>query len=342
MLPSGLFWSTDHCTKFGGYVCKKKGQRNVASNIENRTITGTDGNLFSPSNFFCLLLVHKKTISYTLYSFLDYPNLYPANSNYWIKLIGPEKTRLVIQFKKIDLEEQNDCLYDYISIEDDDTFDDSVESAFTSKSLASENQNDLVKDDIHIKTQRLHKRDVISQVVRNSNPNRIMIEPSFLPYVRWCGTHESNMTRFEFISASNMVLINFHSDYSVSGSGFALTWKAVPLSGCPTQTYTSNDDINTINSPNYPNVLLNNLDCTYIIYASNGKRIWIEFHSFDLIRDSFLDIDLGNGPFVPFKKNRQLNDGTFVSYQNRVTIRLRTGAAPKGNGFQLVYKTSEF
>lgn len=287
----------------------------------------------------------------SFYSLLytDFPNLYPANANYWIKLISPEKTRLVIQFSKIDLEEQNDCLYDFISIEDDESYESNLETIISpSSSLTMLNSNEIshfasdeyVNDDGERYTHvRRRKRSGSSNTQTTPNPKRLISEPSFLPYVRWCGTHESNMTRFDFISATNMVLINFHSDYSVSGSGFALTWHAVPLNGCPTQTYTSIEDLNSISSPNYPNVLLNNLDCVYFIYAAAGKRIWLEFHSFDLIRDSHLEIDLGNGPFVPFQKPRQLNDGVFVSYQNRITVRLTTGFKPKGSGFHLTYKT---
>lgn len=274
--------------------------------------------------------------------------MYPANANYWIKLISPEKTRLVIQFSKIDLEEQNDCLYDYISIEDDESFESNLETVISpSSSLSMFNSNEISNFEsdeygvgerlVHTHRHRRRKRNSNAQTVAHSK--RINSEPSFLPYVRWCGTHESNMTRFDFISASNMVLINFHSDYSVSGSGFTLTWRAVPLNGCPTQTYTSIEDLNSISSPNYPNVLLHDLDCTYFIYAATGKKIWLEFHSFDLIRDSHVAIDLGNGPFVPFQKSRQLNDGVFVSYQNRITVRLTTGSKPKGNGFHFTYKT---
>lgn len=271
--------------------------------------------------------------------------MYPANVNYWIKLISPEKTRLVIRFSKIDLEEQHDCLYDFISIEDDESYERSLETVLSpSSSLANEisylASEEYVNDDgggeryVHA---RRRKRD--SNAPATANAKGVITEPSFLPYVRWCGTHESNMTRFDFISASNMVLINFHSDYSVSGSGFALSWQAVPLNGCPSQTYTSIDDSNSISSPNYPNVLLNDLDCTYFIYAAVGKKIWLEFHAFDLIRDSHVEIDLGNGPFVPFRKSRQLNDGVFVSYQNRITVRLTTGSKPKGSGFHFTYKT---
>lgn len=147
------------------------------------------------------------------------------------------------------------------------------------------------------------------------------------------------MSRFDFISATNVVLLNFHSDYSVSGSGFALSWESVPACG-DTQTYAASDELNAIASPNYPNFILNRLDCIYVIHAPSNKRVWLEFKSFNLARDATIDIDLGDGPFVPFKRKQQLNDGIFVSYRNRVQIRLRTGDRPLGNGFQLLYKKS--
>lgn len=289
---------------------------------------------------------------------LDYPNLYPASINYYVKLIGPENTRLVLQFTKIDLEEQNDCLYDYISIEDDKNDVNFMQSEQMANSMAmlmpdndrtnlsddymSDAMNDDASDSMEDNRRNMrNKRNSNIQSRKSMFQKQTMAEPSFQPYVRWCGTHESNMSRFDFISITNTALIYFHSDYSVSGSGFSLAWKAVSMSGCPTQTYTSSDDFNSITTPNYPNVLLNNLDCKYVIYAANNKKIWLEFESFDLIRDATVEIDLGNGPFVPFGKSQQLNDGAFVSYQNRVSIHLRTGDKPKGMGFQLVYKTSK-
>lgn len=207
--------------------------------------------------------------------------------------------------------------------------------------LSDDYMSDVASENDFVGSREVVRRKRDTNVIKKSPMSKhTALEQSFLPYVRWCGTHESNMTRFDFISATNTVLINFHSDYSVSGSGFSLKWNAVALSGCPTQTYASSDDVNSIVSPNFPNILLNNLDCTYVIYTASAKKIWLEFRSFDLIRDAVLQIDLGNGPFVPFQKHQQLNDGAFVSYQNRIAIHLRTGAKPKGGGFHFVYKTS--
>lgn len=191
---------------------------------------------------------------------------------------------------------------------------------------------------------KIMKRYIKREASRSGLPTgrHRSVDPTFQPYVRWCGSHETNMTRFDFVSSTNVALLNFHSDYSVSGAGFSLAWRAVPMTGCPTQTFTSSEEWNIISSPNYSNYLLNNLDCTYIIYAPTGRKVWLEFHSFDLLRESYVEIDLGNGPFIPYKKLHQLNDGTFASYSNRISIRLRTGSKPKGNGFNLIYKTSKY
>lgn len=60
----------------------------------NRTLNGTEGRLLSPG----------------------YPNSYHSNLDYYIQLIGPIWTRLVVIFSEIDLEYQADCLYDFIEL----------------------------------------------------------------------------------------------------------------------------------------------------------------------------------------------------------------------------------
>lgn len=49
MLPSGLFWSAQPCTKFGGYSCKKKSEKATFENGKNYTVTGLEGEFTSPS-----------------------------------------------------------------------------------------------------------------------------------------------------------------------------------------------------------------------------------------------------------------------------------------------------
>lgn len=49
MLPSGLVWTTEQCSKFGGYVCKKRSHRLMTMSYQNKTLKGSEGHLTSPS-----------------------------------------------------------------------------------------------------------------------------------------------------------------------------------------------------------------------------------------------------------------------------------------------------
>lgn len=160
---------------------------------------------------------------------------------------------------------------------------------------------------------------------------------SFLKYVRWCGSHDSNMSKFDFVSMSNEVLINFHSDYSLTGLGFAATWRAIDVSKCNTEILTAHDGY--VTSANYNHFLLHNMNCTYVIRASPGHKLWLEFSDYDLLEDAILEIDIGHGYFRPFMVHDHLNEGVFVSFSNQIGIRYTTGEVPRGRGFRAFYKT---
>ncbi|XP_075158958.1 uncharacterized protein LOC142232130 [Haematobia irritans] len=525
MLPSGLYWQSQKCSKVGGYVCKKPKEPYGIFAFSNFTVTGSEGRLISPA----------------------YPNTYPLNINYWIHIKAPERTRIIVQFQKIDLEPQDECLYDFVSIQDYDSvskitlepgantvpmamlmaaeqltayegdnneggigdgggggksFDDNggdinaSNDADTSRATAAldgesnehgkthnggtndeyesddnettlrggihDNGNKLsmypqqqrskrrlrrsiakapyngntaklqgptqqghqhhrmrrhskeinfrhawvqhksadkllqeqgssggrwfqknykahTKKDIHqawwksvsdknrkmlkTKHKQRRKRDMVDNAgdrrhKRKAHHNQGILgkrhrrstivgenidalppenSQSFLPYVRWCGSHESNMSKFDFVSSSNEVMMNFHSDYSMAGLGFAAIWKAIDVSGCPLRTLTSREG--TISSPNYPHFLLNNLNCAFVIQAPVGKRVWLEIIEYDFLQDALLEIDLGNGAFRPFELAELVNDGLFVSLKEQLRVQFRTGQHPRGKGFQAIYHT---
>ncbi|KAM7348381.1 uncharacterized protein ACRADG_007714 isoform 6-T15 [Cochliomyia hominivorax] len=580
MLPSGLYWQSQKCNKVGGYVCKKPKESFGNFAFSNFTVTGTEGRLVSPA----------------------YPNTYPLNIDYWIHIKAAERTRIVVQFQKIDLEPQDECLYDFISIQDydivskiilepgtntipmamlmsdeqftayendgdgdvdvdgvdvgvgdddnnnenndnigeddgddNDDVDDSNSSddvdADTDDNGANDNETSIInkrtkntnnssssgssntrlhqkhlhgrirrsvsltykarqrrrklferqtrsesrsqqrkrrrkrkytakliqkqqhqqqkiynlpavtttskqamhyndgtldneenfilkqkqKQNKHNKSKRWlgnknnsekeqhqqqhhvkrqphrkhqHNKNIAttdtyhrSSSCINENPKRCRRKrmktskaaeenvnkkylkhsanaasryrrstvlsdnplpasdnaQSFLPYVRWCGSHDSNMSKFDFVSRSNEVMLNFHSDYSITGLGFAAVWKAIDVSGCPLRTLTSREG--TIFSPNYPHFLLNNLNCAYVIQAPVGKRVWLEFIEYDFLTDALLEIDIGNGLFRPFRFADHLNDGMFVSMKEQLRVQFRTGQHPRGKGFQAIYHT---
>nr|CAD7431859.1 unnamed protein product [Timema monikensis] len=91
---SGLYWHPQSCSMVGGYVCKRSSQVSVNDLNLNQTMNGTEGNLTSP----------------------NYPGQYYNNLDYNVSVSGPHLTRIVIQFSRLDLEPQLDCLYDYVEL----------------------------------------------------------------------------------------------------------------------------------------------------------------------------------------------------------------------------------
>lgn len=73
-----------------------------------------------------------------------------------------------------------------------------------------------------------------------------------------------------FVTDSNEAFVRFHSDYSVSSSGFHLTWNVVDMTGCPMQSLSAIEG--EVTSPNYPNFILPNLDCVTSILAPGRRK----------------------------------------------------------------------
>ncbi|XP_026681657.1 LOW QUALITY PROTEIN: uncharacterized protein LOC103512334 [Diaphorina citri] len=234
----------------------------------NTSLTGTEGFITSPA----------------------FPSNYANNLDYWVTIRGPEETRIVLAFLRLDLEPQSECLYDYVEM--------------------------------------YHAASVT-------------------PPTRLCGNHHiSALTQLNFVSENNEATLRFHSDYSVSASGFSIQWRAVDVSGCPIQLLTAREGV--IFSPNYPHFLLAHLDCTFTVLAPAGRRVWLEIVDYNLedvydqnlLQEASLDISLGAGTpsFRPYANRALLSDGAFLSFGERLELRLRTGASPSGRGFKANYK----
>lgn len=274
LLSSGLYWKEQRCNNTGGYVCKRRFQLLGTEMNFNKTLNGTDGNLTTP----------------------NYPGTYYNNLDFSVRIVGPERTRLQIEFRKLDIEFQLDCLYDYVEL-----------------------------------------RTVYKGGKR---PRKYGGGTT----VKWCGTHDNDMHRFDFVSETNEAELTFHSDYSISGIGFHLIWRAIDVSACPMQTLTAKEGL--ITSPNYPFSLLSHLDCTITILAPSGQRVWLEFYATDMQmneNDDQVDFQIGLGKqsdmFRPFETDALITEGSFLSKEARLKIRLRTGDNPRGFGFQAKYKT---
>lgn len=368
-------------------------------------------------------------------SLIGYPNQYPVNINYWITISGPDNSRIILQFQKIDIETQEECLYDYIGLNNIDSvlhsyvattstletnsslahdFNSNIDTIITSAedidTLANEfkrtswkqhsrnsgiaaldnrqkrywspknedgdsnqshrgdtNENNAKKsssssnnninngrrrtgnytvtefykvDSLKIRNNNNKMHGMAATTTTSYNNNNDDAFETTQNYLRLCGAHEASLSKYNFISRNNELYLHFHSDFSVTGSGYALTWNAVDTSGCPYQTLTAHEGF--INTPNYPHFLLNNLDCTYVIQAPHGKRVLIEFSEYDVVSGAEVKIDIGDELFRPFAQKKQLNDGVYVTKGEKMVIRLQTGEQPRGRGFRAIYKTSKF
>lgn len=162
-----------------------------------------------------------------------------------------------------------------------------------------------------------------------------------LDAVKLCGRHDNDMERFDFVSGTNVALLIFHSDYSIAGNGFSISWEAIDVSACPVQTLMAKEGMFT--TPNYPNFLLAHLNCTFNIFAPTGKKIWLDLFRPDqnsATEDVNLEVKLGKRSVTlkPFQMEDLLTEGTFLSIDERLVLRLKTGDHPLGSGFKAHYK----
>ncbi|XP_076357953.1 uncharacterized protein LOC143250810 isoform X2 [Tachypleus tridentatus] len=90
-----LYWVPSKCHQPGRYICKKKAVV-IPENL-NKTFEGTSGTIVS----------------------VNFPNHYVNNLHYTIIIKGGPLTRIYLQFGHLDMEEQGQCTYDYISLQSD-------------------------------------------------------------------------------------------------------------------------------------------------------------------------------------------------------------------------------
>ncbi|KAH8019459.1 hypothetical protein HPB51_019481 [Rhipicephalus microplus] len=95
--------------------------------------------------------------------------------------------------------------------------------------------------------------------------------------VRICGQHETDLDRFDHFSESNELRLTFHSDYSVTATGFAASWTTVDMASLchdPPSTLTAyKDRPQSLVSPHYPLFYPNSMHCSDLLYAFPNKNI---------------------------------------------------------------------
>ncbi|XP_053408750.1 cubilin-like isoform X2 [Mercenaria mercenaria] len=172
----------------------------------------------------------------------------------------------------------------------------------------------------------------------------------------YCGTTLPDM----YISTSNQLHVEFHSDWSSTGQGFLLNWEATsdnpittpaptasttPVPGCG-GILNVTDSLQTVISPGYPDGYQHNLDCTWILNSPVGSRIWLNITDINIEAHSSCSYDILKiynsgytyGRLLGTFCGRTGNEIPLISSQNSVAMKFTTDFSVNGTGFSLQYK----
>ncbi|XP_076341493.1 blastula protease 10-like [Tachypleus tridentatus] len=92
---SDLYWTLSKCNRSGRYICKKSAVV-IPQNLD-QSFSGDYGTVSS----------------------INFPGHYINNLHYAMTIKGRPLTRIYIKFTHLDIEWQDQCMYDYISIRSD-------------------------------------------------------------------------------------------------------------------------------------------------------------------------------------------------------------------------------
>ncbi|XP_060741781.1 ovochymase-2 [Tachysurus vachellii] len=102
-----------------------------------------------------------------------------------------------------------------------------------------------------------------------------------LPIGRFCG----NKSPAPLLIHSNTTMLQFMSDFSVSGSGFSVRFRAVKHDytlGPSCGIVALFQSLETVQSPNYPRSYGDDTHCRWVIYVREGYVVKLDFTDFDL------------------------------------------------------------
>jgi len=133
----------------------------------------------------------------------------------------------------------------------------------------------------------------------------------------------------QFESQTNRVNVHFKTDYSVTKTGWRLTYSLIPATG-------------EVTSENYPENYNNDMDKTYPVEVATGKGIRITFNDFDIESHSSCDYDYvmikeANGNELLNKSCGDTKPGDLTSIQNKVDIIFHSDYSVTKKGFKLTW-----
>ncbi|XP_071089298.1 uncharacterized protein [Haliotis cracherodii] len=157
-----------------------------------------------------------------------------------------------------------------------------------------------------------------------------------IPEGRYCGT--SDVPR-HLLSTDNQADVTFETDYSVTGSGFLLSWMWLDMKDCTEKTLT--EEYGNISSFNFPFAFPDAMNCQIVIQGVPGNRVFLELE--------YLNLPVGPGNYleVLIAQNASLRVGNsssvslplrLVSSSANMTLFLKSASVPANCGFRGTYK----
>ncbi|XP_071787824.1 cubilin-like isoform X2 [Asterias amurensis] len=156
---------------------------------------------------------------------------------------------------------------------------------------------------------------------------------------RYCGSSPPPI----LTTTGNMMTVIFHTDSSIAREGFTASYVALDATTvCGGEL---NQDTGVITSPNYPDEYPHNRQCTWVISASSGRQINVNFTDFDMEQhvDCLYDyVELRNGgyetsPLLGTFCGSSLNPTSYTSHSNKMFVKFVSDSSFAARGFSLSF-----
>ncbi|XP_033754450.1 uncharacterized protein LOC117337534 [Pecten maximus] len=160
-----------------------------------------------------------------------------------------------------------------------------------------------------------------------------------------CG-NRSTIHQNYFLSVKQEIKIVFHTDSSIGGHGFELSWKWINNYECITTVHDNKTDNGSLSSKNYPLPYPDAVQCCKSFEYDSKTRIIVNFININILpnnSNAALVLYIGEQGFaLPSVLNTTLpiSQRTFISSRNRLKLCLSADSIAENEGFYATYSRS--
>ncbi|XP_072174323.1 cubilin-like [Diadema setosum] len=166
------------------------------------------------------------------------------------------------------------------------------------------------------------------------------------PNVTFLGRYCGSTPPHALTSTTNRMSVVFSTDGSIALDGFTASYIAADASTLCGGTLLGNTG--AFSSPNYPNNYPDSRDCTWVISATEGQQIKLNFTDFELepSTDCIFDyVKIWNGaydtsPLVGTFCGSSLSPSTFISHSHTMRVTFHTDSSITYTGFNAIYDST--